>query len=64
MLSPIVNKIIRSEKLLVREIFAEKRKVYTFLNPVSYLSALDNKDLFERIDGIFADGSILVAASS
>ena len=46
----------------MHEVFTEKSKVYTFLNPVSYLSALDNKDLFGRFDGIFADGSILVAA--
>lgn len=37
-------------------------KVYTFLNPVSYLTAMDHKEVFVRFDGIFADGSILVAA--
>ena len=37
-------------------------KVYTFLNPVSYLDALKHKGLYQRFDGIFADGSILVAA--
>jgi N-acetylglucosaminyldiphosphoundecaprenol N-acetyl-beta-D-mannosaminyltransferase len=36
--------------------------IYTFLNPVSYLDALNNKELFDDFDGIFADGSILVAA--
>ena len=62
MFSPIVKKILSTEELTLDDVFTENRKVYTFLNPVSYLSALDNKDLFERIDGIFADGSILVAA--
>ena len=62
MFSPIVKKIICTEELTLDKVLTEKRKVYTFLNPVSYLSALDNKDLFERFDGIFADGSILVAA--
>ena len=62
MLSPIVKKILSTEKLTLREVLIENRKVYTFLNPVSYLSALDNKELFARFDGIFADGSILVAA--
>lgn len=62
MLSPLVKKILSTEELSLDDIFTENRKVYTFLNPVSYLSALDNKDLFGCFDGIFADGSILVAA--
>ena len=62
MLSPLVKKIFSTEDLALHDVFTANRKVYTFLNPVSYLSALDNKDLFERFDGIFADGSILVAA--
>lgn len=62
MFSPIVKKILSTEKLTLREVLIENRKVYTFLNPVSYLSALDCKELFARFDGIFADGSILVAA--
>lgn len=62
MFSPIVKKILSTEELSLDDIFTENRKVYTFLNPVSYLSALDNKDLFGRFDCIFADGSILVAA--
>ena len=37
-------------------------KVFTFLNPVSYIDALEHKELFERFDGIFADGSLLVAS--
>ena len=32
------------------------------MNPVSYLIAIDNKVLFNQFDGIFADGSLLVAA--
>lgn len=62
MFSPLVKKMLSTEELTLHDIFTENRKVYTFLNPVSYLSALDNKDLFGRFDGIFADGSILVAA--
>lgn len=42
--------------------FIVKGSIYTFLNPVSYLDALKNKDLFSQFDGIFADGSLLVAA--
>ena len=62
MFSPIVKKILNTEELAFREVLIENRKIYTFLNPVSYLSALDNKELFAHFDGIFADGSILVAA--
>ena len=36
--------------------------VFTFLNPVSYIDALNHKELFKRFDGIFADGSLLVAS--
>ena len=42
--------------------YNKTNNIYTFLNPVSYLTALDNKDLFNQFDGIFADGSLLVAA--
>lgn len=62
MKSPLVTKIVQEERLTVEELFVTKSRVYTFLNPVSYLSALDNKVLFARFDGIFADGSLLVAA--
>ena len=62
MLSPIVKKILSTEELTLREVLIENRKVYTFLNPVSYLSALDNKELFAHFDGIFANSSILVSA--
>lgn len=29
---------------------------------MSYLTALDNKELFSQLDGIFADGGLLVKA--
>ena len=62
MFSLLVQKILSAETFSLSEVFMRKGKIYTFLNPVSYLSALDNKELFGRFDGIFADGSILVAA--
>ena len=62
MKSLLVNKILSTEKYTVNQIFETKGKVYTYLNPVSYLTALDNKDLFEQMDGIFADGGLLVKA--
>lgn len=62
MKSLLVNKILSTEKYSVNQIFESKGKVYTFLNPVSYLTALDNKELFGQMDGIFADGGLLVKA--
>lgn len=60
-MSQIINKIIATNDTLSK-VFTVKGKIYTFLNPVSYLAALDNKKLFTQFNGIFADGSILVLA--
>lgn len=62
MKSILVNKILSTEKFSVNQIFESKGEVYTYLNPVSYLTALDNKELFGKMDGIFADGGLLVKA--
>lgn len=62
MKSILVRKIVFTEQITLTDILSKKEEIYTFLNPVSYLTALDNKELFARFDGIFADGSILVAA--
>ena len=59
-MSLLVNRILSTEKSSVHQIFETKGKVYTYLNPVSYLTALDNKELFGKMDGIFADGGLLV----
>ncbi len=62
MKSILVCKIVFTEQITLTDILLKKGKIYTFLNPVSYLSALEHKPLFGGFDGIFADGSILVAA--
>lgn len=62
MISLLVNQILQTEKWMPPELFETKGRIYTFLNPVSYLIALENKSLFEKFDGIFADGSLLVSA--
>lgn len=62
MSSTLVQSIINTNSVDVRSLFNKGGRIYTFLNPVSYLYALDNKTLFKQFDGIFADGSILVAA--
>lgn len=63
MRSILITKILSTEEHSVSEIFETKGKVYTYLNPVSYLTALDNKGLFGQMDGIFADGGLLVKAT-
>ena len=60
--SLLVTYILQTEKWTFPELFETKNRIYTFLNPVSYLIALENKSLFEQFDGIFADGSLLVSA--
>lgn len=60
--SLLVTKIAQTEGTVLNHLFSQKGRIYTFLNPVSYLTALENRELFKRLDGIFADGSILVAA--
>lgn len=57
-----IEKIICTDFYNLSYILGKKGHVYTFLNPVSYIEALEYKDLFGRFDGIFADGSLLVAA--
>lgn len=61
-MSILVSKILSTEVNSVNQIFENRGKVYSFLNPVSYLTALDNKELFSKMDGLFADGSLLVKA--
>lgn len=61
-MSILVSKILSTESFSVNQIFENKGKIYTYLNPVSYLTALDNKELFSQMDGIFADGGLLVKA--
>lgn len=62
MKSILIRKIISTKSIDNSVLFNDGGKVYTFLNPVSYLSAIDNKELFSKFDGIFADGSLLVSA--
>lgn len=58
----IVEKIINTSGLPLSEIFREKNRCYTYINPVTYLSAVKEKSLFAKFDGLFADGSLLVIA--
>lgn len=58
---PLIENIIRTDTKGGNEIFTQPA-IYTFLNPVSYLDALKNKNLFAQFDGIFVDGSLLCNA--
>lgn len=61
-MSPLIDKIISTDKQSVEELLSNRKVIYTFLNPVSYLDALKYKELFASFDGIFADGGLLVKA--
>lgn len=61
-MSPIIDKILSTDKSSVEELLKNGKGIYTFLNPVSYLDALKHKELFSSFDGIFADGGLLVKA--
>ena len=58
----LVQSIVSTPAEIDASFWCQKGRVYTFLNPVSYLDALRHKDLFVRFDGIFVDGSILAVA--
>ena len=59
--SALIQKIIATNPCFT-EMFEDKGKIYTFLNPVSYLDALENRALFSNFDGIFVDGKFLALA--
>ncbi len=61
-MSLLLDIILRTEAIPLESRLELEERVYTFLNPVSYIDALDNNLLFHKFDGIFADGSLLVAA--
>ena len=62
MKSVLVSKIVSTDDIGKANWNSASGKIYTFLNPVSYLDALKNKELFAQMDGIYADGYLLVSA--
>lgn len=60
----MVEKIIGTEARIkgINDLWSEGERVYSFLNPVSYLDALKHKELFNQMDGLFADGALMVLA--
>lgn len=61
-MSELVEKIVLMELFSVDQLFGQEGRIYTYLNPVSYLDALNYPELFKSFDGIFADGGLLVKA--
>ena len=62
MKSKLIDKILRSELFDEETYLKQRGRIYSFLNPVSYLDALKHKELFCQMDGLFADGELLVKA--
>lgn len=58
----LVSKILLTEKENLDSVLSTKGRIYSFLNPVSYIDAQQYLNLFEQFDGIWADGSLLVLA--
>ena len=60
----LIKRILLTGSQDVNIILTNQRMVYTFLNPVSYLDAVKEKEMFNNFDGLFADGAILTSAIS
>ncbi len=58
----LIEKIIEFETTIKESPLKQGNSIYTFLNPVSYLTALKKESLFARFDGIMVDGAILATA--
>lgn len=56
----LIQKLIQTSALSLEQIFSEKGKVYSFLNPVSYIQVRKSREQYQDVDGLFADGSLLV----
>lgn len=61
-MSPLITKILSTDKPSVEQVLKGGKGIYTFLNPVSYLDALKHKKLFASFEGIYADGGLLAKA--
>jgi N-acetylglucosaminyldiphosphoundecaprenol N-acetyl-beta-D-mannosaminyltransferase len=55
----IVYNIIKTDIERLTKILVSPGSIYTFLNPVSYLTARKQPEIYQHFDGVFADGGIL-----
>lgn len=53
---PILEKLKQSGDVYPDDVLVSNGKIYTFVNPYSYKFVRKNQDLFNSMDGIFADG--------
>lgn len=60
--SALVKTVIQTEDYSLKEILLMKGKVFSYVNPVTYLDAIKHKDLIASMDGLFVDGSLMAAA--
>jgi len=56
----IINLICLKSKLSIDYMLSTPGNIYTFLNPVSYILARNNKEYYKKFDAIFPDGSVLI----
>lgn len=56
---PLVKSILLTDRLSIEEILTVPGKIHTFLNPVSYLTALKQERLYAGFDSVMVDGSVL-----
>ena len=55
----IIKKIVDSNKKSTEQLFLEKGKVYSFINPYGYHLLRNNKELYDLLDGLFVDGILM-----
>ena len=60
--SSLIKKIIKTEDYNIQDILRMKGKVFSYVNPVTYLDAVKHTDLIASMDGLFVDGSLMAAA--
>ena len=59
MTDPLIRKIIDTDLIPTDTLLERRNAVYSYLSPVSYLTARRHRALFMHTDGILMDGSIL-----
>lgn len=59
MTDPLVRKIIDTDLVPTDTLLERRNTVYSYLSPVSYLTARRHRPLFMRTDGILMDGGVL-----
>lgn len=56
----LIQKIIQSSEKSIETFFTNTGKIYSFLNPVSYINVRKYCEQYKDMDGLFADGELLI----